>query len=74
MSIAQNLEKNFVSAVVYVHNNEKQIKYFLKVLQQNLEAHFSKYEIILVNDASTDASAEIIREVAEKFEKSVLSI
>ncbi|MBR5564896.1 MAG: glycosyltransferase [Roseburia sp.] len=74
MSIAQNLEKNFVSAVVYVHNNEKQIKYFLKVLQQNLEAHFSKYEIILVNDASTDRSAEIIREVAENFEKSVVSI
>jgi len=74
MSIAQNLEKNFVSAVVYVHNNEKQIKYFLKVLQQNLEAHFGKYEIILVNDASTDNSAKIIHEVAEGFENSVVSI
>lgn len=74
MSIPQNLEKNFVSAVVYVHNNEKQIKSFLEMLQKTLASHFGKYEIIMVNDASTDNSAEIIREVAKGFEGSVVSI
>ena len=74
MSIPQNLEKNFVSAVVYVHNNEKQIKSFLEMLQKTLASHFGKYEIIMVNDASTDNSAEIIREVAKGFDGSVVSI
>lgn len=74
MSIPQNLEKNFVSAVVYVHNNEKQIKSFLEMLQKTLASHFGKYEIIMVNDASTDNSAEIIREVAKGFESAVVSI
>ncbi|MBQ8279975.1 MAG: glycosyltransferase [Roseburia sp.] len=70
----QNLEKNFVSAVVYVHNNENQVKNFLEMLQKTLAAHFGKYEIIMVNDASTDKSAEIIREVAKGFDGSVVSI
>lgn len=74
MGIEHNLEKNFVSAVVYVHNNEKQIKVFLEKLQHTLAMHFGKYEIIMVNDASEDASAEIIREVANGFEGSVVSI
>ena len=74
MRLEQNLEKNFISAVVYVHNNEKQIKAFLEMLQGALEAHFGKYEIIMVNDASEDASADIIREVAKGFESSVVSI
>ena len=74
MSIAQNLEKNFVSAVVYVHNNEDQIKSFLEMLQKTLSSHFVKYEIIMVNDASTDNSSELIREVAKGFDGSVVSI
>lgn len=74
MNIIQNLEKNFVSAVVYVHNNEDQIKSFLEMLQKALAAHFNKYEIIMVNDASTDKSAEMIREVAKGFDSSVVSI
>ena len=74
MSIVQNLEKNFVSAVVYVHNNEKQVESFLKMLQRELAAHFGKYEIIMVNDASTDKTAEIIRETAKTFDSAVVSI
>lgn len=74
MRFEQNLEKNFISAVVYVHNNEKQIKAFLEMLQKVLEAHFEKFEIIMVNDASEDDSADVIREVAKGFEGSVVSI
>lgn len=74
MGIEHNLEKNFVSAVVYVHNNEKQIKAFLEMLWRSLETHFAKYEIIMVNDASDDASADIIRKTAESFDGAVVSI
>ena len=74
MSVERNLEKNFVSAVVYVHNNEKQIKNFLEMLNGALTEHFQKYEIIVVNDASTDDTASIIRDTAKCFEGSVVSI
>lgn len=74
MKFEQNLEKNFISAVVYIHNNEKQIKVFLEMLHGILESHFEKYEIIMVNDASDDDSVDIIREVAKEFDNSVVSI
>lgn len=69
-----NLEKNFVSAVVYVHDCEDRIKSFLEMLQGQLASHFKKYEIIVVNDASIDNSADVVREVAKSFEGSVVSI
>ena len=74
MSVGQNLEKNFVSAVVYVHNNENEIKKFLEMLHKTLSEHFLKFEIIMVNDASSDKSADIIRETAKTFDKAVVSI
>jgi dolichol-phosphate mannosyltransferase len=74
MSVNQNLEKNFISAVVYVHNNEKQIRAFLQMLYEQMSSHFHKFEIIMVNDASTDASEEVIRTLALEWENSVVSI
>lgn len=57
-----NKEKNYVSAVVYVHNNEKNIKDFINKINNVLNNTFEKYEIIFVNDASTDKTREIISE------------
>ena len=57
-----NKEKNYVSAVVYAHNNEKNIKDFSIKLTMFLNNTFEKYEIIFVNDASTDKTREIISE------------
>lgn len=51
-----NKEKNFVSAVVYVHNAEKRIEIFLKTIIKILEDNFEHSEIICVNDASEDES------------------
>ena len=59
-----NKESNFVSAVVYVNNGEKNIKDFLNMLIDVLSKNFLKYEIICVNDCSYDNSCEIIKEVA----------
>ena len=60
-------EKNFISAVVYVHNNEKEIQNFLKSLQKKLDENFEKYEIICVNDKSTDDSVQKIKEIAHNM-------
>lgn len=67
-------EKNFISAVVYVHNDADVIKEFTKNLYATLKQNFLKFELIFVNDASTDNSVEAIREVTGSFEGCATSI
>jgi dolichol-phosphate mannosyltransferase len=57
-------EKNFLSAVVYVCNDEARIGDFLSLLAKTLDENFEQYEIICVNDASTDGSVRVIRDNA----------
>ncbi len=58
-------EKIFLSAVVYVCNDESRVGAFLSRLCQTLNANFEQYEIICVNDASSDGSIGAIRSSAE---------
>lgn len=67
-------EKNFISAVVYVHNAENVISSFLDMLRGFLQEDFEKYEIICVDDASEDSSARILREYASHIEDGTLSV
>lgn len=62
----ENKEKNFVSAVVYVHNSEKRLEAFLSMIIETLEGNFEHSEIICVNDNSSDNSVEVIKEVSRK--------
>ena len=41
----QNKEKNFVSCVLYLHNDGKNIREFLKTVCGTMEQNFEKYEI-----------------------------
>lgn len=59
-----NKEKNFVSAVVYVHNAEQRIENFLKDLINVMETNFEHSEIICVNDCSEDDSISKIKNVS----------
>lgn len=59
-----NKEKNFASAVVYVHNAEKRIENFLKILIKLMEDNFEHSEIICVNDFSTDDTLNAIKETS----------
>ncbi len=59
-------EHNFVSAVVYLHNDAERVVPFLTMLYGQLEAHFEHYEIVCINDASTDASADTVRRFARE--------
>ena len=69
-----NKEKNFISAVIYVHNAEKQIADFLRTVATVLENNFVKSEIICVNDFSDDTSVDKIKEISREFNKTCISI
>ena len=60
-----NKEKNFVSAVVYCYNCQGVISSFLKEVNAVLKENFDKYEIICVNDCSTDQTVKQINDFCE---------
>lgn len=70
----QNKEKNFISAVLYTYNEEKRIFDFLDKVNQILDQNFEHFEIICVNDASTDKTIDEIKRYADTIEKGVISI
>lgn len=69
-----NKEKNFISAVIYVYNNEKEIYEVLTKINEILKRNFNKYEIICVNDASTDNSCKQIEKFSKELENEILSV
>lgn len=69
-----NKEKNFVSAIIYVHNAEKRIESFLNTVINTLETNFDHSEIICVNDSSTDDSLPAIKKVAQKAVSTSISV
>lgn len=60
-----NKEKNFASAVIYVHNAENRIETFLKTIIEVMEGNFEHSEIICVNDSSDDNSLSLIKKTSE---------
>jgi len=69
-----NKEKNFISAVVYVHNAEKKIDNFLKTLIDVLEGNFEHSEIICVNDCSEDESVQKIKTISAEAKTTSISV
>lgn len=69
-----NKEKNFISAVVYCHNEAETIKSFIENLDKTLSDNFLKYEIIIVNGACTDNTIDIIKDYAKTKNGLVISI
>lgn len=67
-------EKNFVSAVIYVHNAAGEIRAFLAMILDFLQERFEHGEVICVNDDSRDESVSVIREFHQKAGNLVLSI
>lgn len=67
-------EKNFISAVVYVHNNESEIGSFLEMIRRTFEENFLASEIICVNDASTDNGVEKIKIVSKSATSTTISV
>ncbi len=57
-------EKKLISLIVYLYNNENAILQFLELIIQQTESLFEQFEIIIVNDSSTDDSVKKIKEAA----------
>lgn len=69
-----NKEKNFISAVIYIHNAEQRIAEFLKMIIEILEDNFEYSEIICVNDNSEDDSLKVIDSVSQIAESTNISV
>lgn len=68
------MEKNFMSAVVYVHNDEACIGDFLREVIDVMETYFEHSEIICVNDYSSDASVEVVRKVGGEAKTTTVTV
>lgn len=58
-------EKNLISVIVPVYNTEK---YLCTCIESLLKQTYNKWEMILVDDGSTDTSGSICDKYAERFE------
>lgn len=63
-------EKNFVSCVLYLHNESNAIKDFLKSICSTMQENFEKYEIVCVNDGCEDDTVSKIQEFLREQQNS----
>lgn len=66
------LEKKFVSIVVYLHNNENDIKGFLDMMEKSFVNKYENVELIAVNDACIDMTVENLKEIVKEKEFSFM--
>lgn len=64
-----NKEKNFVSAVIYLHEDGPRAAAFCQRLVSVLDAHFEQYELVAVDDACTHDTVPALREWAKTLDK-----
>ena len=74
MNLKNNKEKNFISVVIYVRNDEKILENFIEKINNDLNQHFQKYELIFVNDGSTDNSLDIIKKCTSKINNATINV
>ena len=67
----QQKEKNYVSVVIYLHNNESILEEKLKQLDSVFASYFSHFEFVIVNDASLDQSVKTIKAMASNLNATV---
>lgn len=69
-------EKKLISLVVYLSNNESTISSFLEKIIKSIDDYFEQFELILVNDYSTDNSVKVIRSLSflEKHQVSIIQM
>ena len=65
-------EKKFISLVVYLHNVEEYIKYFMKSIIPVCESNFEQFEIVCVDDGCTDGTVDELKEYLEENQISAM--
>jgi len=69
-----NKDSCFVSAVIYIHDDEHIIADTLRSISYTLSKQFENIELICVDDASTDKSVEIIRSISAELPVGSISL
>lgn len=67
-------ESNFVSAVVYLHNCETRVESFLYMVYEQLGQHFKRFEIICVDDCSTDDTRSKVMSMSKIADNTKLNV
>ncbi len=62
-------EKNFVSCVLYLYNDQERVASFVGDLCAFLDGYFEQYEWIFVNDGCTDETMDRLRRALEAMER-----
>lgn len=65
----QSKEKNFVSCIVYLHNDGSRVKEFLDRICWVMENNFEKYEIVCVNDGCADDTVAQVKDYLEQLRR-----
>lgn len=67
--MTQSKDQNFVSCIIYLHNEGSVIREFLDKICCVMKANFEKYEIICVEDGCTDDTVEQVKKYLQQAEK-----
>ena len=60
MNAEKQKEQNFISAVVYLHNDADKAVPFLEMLNGRLAARFAQYELVAVDDRCADGTVTAV--------------
>lgn len=63
---AEQASAPYISVVIPLYNEEESIPHLYEKLTEALEAYGKPYEVIIVDDGSTDGSYPLLRQIAEK--------
>lgn len=69
-----NKEKNFVSVVAYLKNNENHIQDFTQKMDNLLKDKFEAYEFVFVNDNSTDRTKDMLKDISDSLTGNVVVV
>lgn len=65
------LDKNFISLVVYLKNDEERITPFYKMVINLMKGNFLNYELIFVNDNSSDNTMKVLKDISKQQADSI---
>lgn len=60
------MEKKFISAVAYLHNNKNEIIPFMESVINTLDEYFENMELIAVDDACDDTTVALLKEYMDE--------
>lgn len=73
-SPVSSLEQSFVSAVLYLHDDEETIVPYLDRLERQFSRRFAHYEYVIVDDCSSDGGARLASDWGSRHVVPTLSL